>query len=59
MDVEAFGRFAALVKCPVSLWALLRNSEGERGKTKIHYGLITVPKEKSAPILSCVWGRLR
>lgn len=30
MDVEAFGRFAALAKCPVSL----RSSDGERGRVK-------------------------
>lgn len=34
MNVEAFGRFAALAKCPVSLWALLWSSEGERGRVR-------------------------
>lgn len=56
MDVEAFGRFAALVKCPVSLWALLWNSEGERGRTYIHYGLITLPILRKAPQFSAVSG---
>lgn len=30
MDVGAFLRFATLAKCPVSLWVLLWNGEGER-----------------------------
>lgn len=34
MDVEAFGRLAAFAKCPVSLWALLWNSERARGRVR-------------------------
>lgn len=40
MDIGAFLRFATLAKCPVSLWALLwnREGEGEEGELKFITG---------------------